>query len=184
MNLQPGASEIYLDALSENDAAILHVWRKDPQVREGSLAYPFPTSIEAERQWIRSFEPQGTPRDLCLAIRNSASGELIGYCQLRAIDWVARTAEFGIVIGASASRGQGVGRRALTMTMDYAVERLGLRRLWLRVAAFNTAAIALYETSGFVLEGRMIRHAYCKGGLHDVLIYGWEVDSRTSANAE
>ncbi|MEH6420896.1 GNAT family N-acetyltransferase [Pseudomonas sp. CGJS7] len=184
MTVRPEAGEIYLDTLNEGDAATLHLWRQDPDVSEGSLAYPFATGIEAEREWIRSFAPQGTPRDLCLAVRARGSDALLGYCQLRAIDWIARTAEFGIVIGPAQSRGRGLGKRALALTRDYAVGRLGLRRLWLRVVAFNSAAIALYESNGFVLEGRMPRHAHSRGGLHDVLIYGWEAPARPAADAD
>lgn len=166
--------DIHLSALRDDDAPLLHRWRMDPHVRDGSLSYPFPTSVEAEREWIRAFAPRGTPGDICLAVRNAEDDELFGYCQLRSIDWVSRVAEFGIVIGRAEARHRGVGRRALHLTMTYAVERLALRRLWLRVAAFNKAAISLYESSGFELEGRMVRHAYRNGELHDVLIYGWE----------
>ena len=184
MNAGQEADGILLGALRDEDAPVLHSWRKDPELRDGALAYPFPTSLEAEREWIRSFAPRGTPHDLCLALRAGDSDALLGYCQLRAIDWVSRTAEFGIVIGAPQSRGRGIGKRALALTMAYAVEQLALRRLWLRVAAFNAAAIALYERAGFEQEGRMPRHAYRNGAFHDVLIYGWETESRPAANAD
>lgn len=174
-----------LDALREDDAPTLHSWRHDPAIRDGALAYPFHASIEAEKEWIRAYAPRGTPHDVCLAIRAAGAGVLLGYCQLRSIDWISRTAEFGIVVGPTESRGQGVGSHALSLMRDYAVQQLGMRRLWLRVVGFNKAAIALYEKAGFVLEGRLVRHAYRNGSFHDVLIYGWETtDGPLAAGAD
>lgn len=171
---EASSPSIVLRALREDDAPTIHAWRADPSVRDGALGYPFPSSVESEREWIRSFAPRGTPQDLCLGIRDGRTDALLGYCQIRSIDWVAKVAEFGIVIGAPESRGRGIGRRALALAVEHATLQLGLRRLWLRVVEFNTAAIRLYEESGFQLEGRLLRHAYRNGQLHDVLIYGRE----------
>lgn len=171
---ESGSPSIVLSALREDDAPTIHAWRADPTVRDGALGYPFPTSVDAEREWIRGFAPRGMPQDLCLGIRDGQTDALLGYCQIRAIDWIAKVAEFGIVIGAPESRGRGVGRRTLALVVEYATLQLGLRRLWLRVAEFNTAAIRLYEEAGFLPEGRLLRHAYRNGQLHDVLIYGQE----------
>lgn len=171
---EAGSPLIVLRALREDDAPTIHAWRADPSVRDGALAYPFATSVEVEREWIRSFAPRGTPQDLCLGVRDGHTDALLGYCQIRSIDWVAKVAEFGIVIGAPESRGLGIGGRTLALAVEYATLQLGLRRLWLRVVEFNAAAIHLYEEAGFRPEGRLLRHAYRNGQLHDVLIYGRE----------
>ncbi len=165
--------KIVFSALREDDAHTIHAWRADPSIRDGALGYPFPTSIEAEREWIRSFAPSGAPQDLCLGIRDQGTDALLGYFQIRSIDWIAKVAEFGIVI-APESRGCGVGVRALALAVEYATLQLGLRRLWLRVVAFNTVAIHMYEKAGFLPEGRLLRHAFRNGHLHDVLVYGRE----------
>jgi RimJ/RimL family protein N-acetyltransferase len=178
---EAGSPLIVLRALSEEDAPTIHAWRADPSVRDGALGYPFASSVESEREWIRSFAPRGTPQDLCLGIRDGRTDALLGYCQVRSIDWIAKTAEFGIVVGAPESRGCGIGGRALALAMEYATLNLGLRRLWLRVVEFNTTAIRLYEKAGFQLEGRLPRHAYRNGRLHDVLIYGLEWPTSTNS---
>lgn len=171
----------YLSALEPDDASVLHGWRSDSEIRDGALAYPFPTSIEAERSWISRQQPNGgAPSDVCLAIR-SAEGALLGYVQLRGIDWIGRTAEFGIVIGQH--RGRGVGQRAMELCMRYAGEQLGLRRLWLRVVAFNASAISLYQRNGFQHEGTLRSHVFRCGSFHDVEIYGIELPSSGRVNA-
>jgi len=172
--LSQPAPRIVLTALRQDDAGLLHAWRGDRAVRDGALGYPFPTSIEAAHAWIRSFEPVATPRDLCFAVRQDGDAPLIGYSQLRGIDWIARCAEIGVVIGDSTRRGTGHGRAILQATVDYAFEMLALRRLWLRVAADNAAAIGLYTSFGFQAEGNLRRHAFRNGRLVDVLIFGLE----------
>ncbi len=165
---------VVLTAFRDSDAESLHQWRADPAVKTGALGYPFPTSLEAETAWMRSFDPKGIPEGLCLAVRERADGPLLGYTQLRGIDWISRCAEIGIVIGCAEQRGKGVGRAALAATMTYAFDTLALRRLWLRVASFNSPAIALYQQAGFSEEGRLVRHAFVAGAYHDVVLYGFE----------
>jgi RimJ/RimL family protein N-acetyltransferase len=55
----------------------------------------------------------------------------------------------------------------------------------LRVVECNSAAIRLYEAADFRLEGRLVRHAYRNGELHDVLVFGWEaMDASDSTTPE
>ena len=167
------SSQVVLTGLLESDAGRLQEWRRDPEILNGALGYPFPTSLGAELEWIRSFSIHGTPRDICIALRAGQDSELLGYCLLRDIDWIARVAEFGIVVGPQA-RGQGVGSQALALVKDYATRQLALRRLWLRVVEYNSRAVAMYRSAGFEPEGRLKQHAYRAGGLHDVLLFGWQ----------
>lgn len=173
MTTTDSAAQIVLAAMRESDAARLQEWRRDPEILNGALGYPFPTSLEAELEWIRGFATRGTPGDICIALRAATDGELLGYCQLRNIDWIARVAEFGIVVGPQA-RGHGVGTRGLEQVMDYATGQLALRRLWLRVVEYNSRAIGMYRAAGFEQEGRLKQHVYRAGALHDVLLFGWQ----------
>ena len=169
-------ARLVLTGLFESDAARLQEWRRDPEILNGALGYPFPSSLAAELEWIRSFNSKGTPQNICLAVRANAEDVLLGYCLLRNIDWIAGVAEFGIVVGPD-SRGSGVGRASLELVKDYASRQLALRRIWLRVVDYNIRAIELYRSSGFELEGRLPRHVYRTGALHDLLLFGWEAGS-------
>lgn len=165
--------QIMLSGLLESDAGRLQEWRRDPEILNGALGYPFPTSLEAELAWIRGFSVRGIPQDVCLALRTAQDDELLGYCLLRNIDWIARVAEFGIIVGPQA-RGMGVGSQALSLVKEYATGQLALRRLWLRVVEYNAPAIAMYQSAGFEPEGRLKQHVHRRGNLHDVLLFGWE----------
>lgn len=60
---------------------------------------------------------------------------------------------------------RGIGRALLGETIGIAEDWLNLRRLELTVYADNSAAIALYESFGFTVEGRMANYAF-RGGTY------------------
>lgn len=66
--------------------------------------------------------------------------------------------------------GQGVGRATLGWQIALADEWLGLRRSELDVLADNRRAIRLYESAGFVVEGRRRGALITRGVLKDVLV--------------
>ena len=65
--------------------------------------------------------------------------------------------------------GRGVGRALIQGVLDLADNWLGLRRLKLKVAADNLAAVALYQGAGFVETGRHRAEDFCDGGFVDSL---------------
>ena len=64
-----------------------------------------------------------------------------------------RSGYFQIYIGDRNIRGQGLGERALTATLNRAFDELGLHRVWLHTFHDNWVAERLYVKYGFVLEG-------------------------------
>jgi RimJ/RimL family protein N-acetyltransferase len=87
----------------------------------------------------------------------------VGHANLRDIDHLNGTAEYGITIGDSTDRGQGYGTEATRLMLDYAFTALGLNNVLLDVHAFNPAGIRAYEKAGFKVIGRR-RQAYFSGG--------------------
>lgn len=53
------------------------------------------------------------------------------------------------------AKGQGVGRACVRRLKAMAFSDLGAHRFWLDVKALNIRALALYESEGFVTEGRL-----------------------------
>jgi RimJ/RimL family protein N-acetyltransferase len=70
------------------------------------------------------------------------------------------------------SRGRGIGREALSLTIAYARDALNLRKLTLEVVAYNTRAERLYKGGGFELEGTLRQQYYLGGSYHDVKVMG------------
>jgi ribosomal protein S18 acetylase RimI-like enzyme len=65
-------------------------------------------------------------------------------------------------------RGMGIGRGLLMAALDKARAR-GLERIELEVFASNQAAIALYKSAGFVIEGIKKRGRKLEGIYDDVV---------------
>ena len=103
------------------------------------------------------------------AIRARDAAEIIGFIQISRIDPIHRSAMIGLMIGEKAHRGQGKGREALGMAIDYCWNHLNLTRLTLHVFAGNERAIALYAKTGFQEEGRFRDALFIGGAWIDVM---------------
>jgi len=101
-----------------------------------------------------------------------ADGAVIGICGLFHVDPVGRTAELGITIGDKTYWGQGFGREAVGLLVDYAFRLLNLQRVYLRVHGRNERAIRAYRASGFIEEGRLRRHVWSDGAYDDLVYMG------------
>jgi diamine N-acetyltransferase len=53
------------------------------------------------------------------------------------------------------AKGQGLGRACVRRLKAMAFSDLGAHRFWLDVKSLNTRALALYQSEGFVVEGRL-----------------------------
>lgn len=97
-------------------------------------------------------------------------GELVGQCALFNFNTVARTAELGITIGAKNYWGQGYGREAVSLLVDYGFRQHNLRKVWLQVHASNERAIRAYQACGFQEEGRQRAHVWSSGAYDDLVM--------------
>ncbi len=99
-------------------------------------------------------------------------GAFAGQCGLFDFNETARTAQLGIVIGDKRYWGQGYGREAVNLLVDYAFRYRNFRRVWLWVHADNERAIRAYRACGFAEEGRLREHMYSNGRYVDVVYMG------------
>jgi len=147
-------------------------WRNDPDIRDNILGYRFPVTEAMEADWIDTVLKDQSRTRVVLAIEDKSDGALVGFVYLNNIDWFARNAEFGILIGERSRHGKGLAREALSLIADYAFESLNLHKLYLRVVAFNKRALRLYRAFGFVDEGVQRQQAYLRGRYYDVVWMG------------
>jgi RimJ/RimL family protein N-acetyltransferase len=97
---------------------------------------------------------------------------LIGFMDIKSIDWNIPKAEIGYFIDSNYER-KGISGKALSLLIDYASKELGIRKLLIRTHTENIAAKALAEKCGFEQEG-IIRSDYktSRGELVDLVYYG------------
>jgi RimJ/RimL family protein N-acetyltransferase len=162
--------QVKLRPLRASDYLTTVKWRHENELRMLAQFHLFPITEELEKEWIESILKSKNDKDVYFAIEEITSGDLLGYFQLRKINWTSRTAYLGIIIGKEDSRGKGYGKEVMELGLDYAFNFLNLRKISLEVLTENKVAVALYKKSGFVEEGLLKRHYFFDGKYYDVKI--------------
>jgi [ribosomal protein S5]-alanine N-acetyltransferase len=90
--------------------------------------------------------------------------------QIAGINAVHRSAELGIRIGAEKNRGQGYGKEALALAVEFCWNHLNLNRLQLLVFKHNQRAASAYKAAGFRKEGLLRKAAFIDGEWVDVIL--------------
>lgn len=147
-------------------------WRNDPQVRDRQLGYRFPVTEEMEADWIDKVLRDRSGTRCILAIEEKDSGDFIGFIHLQDIDWINGVSELGISIGDKKKHNKGFAGEAVALILAHAFNVFNLRRVWVRVVAFNAPALQLFESSGFVKEGVLRQHIFLDGRPHDLVLMG------------
>lgn len=150
-----------------SDLEPLYLQKNDPEVTALLGGPPKSYSRAGIARWI---EHHGGANDELLFAIADADDACLGHVGLYRIDHRARSAEFAIMIGARTAWGKGIGKAATTAMLRHGFEELQLHRIYLDVLAVNERAVRLYESIGFLHEGRL-RDAQWKGDrFHDVLV--------------
>jgi diamine N-acetyltransferase len=137
-------------AVEADDLDMTRRWRNDPRVSVPALGRRFPITERAEQVWFDGLGTGAFPTHLVWAVADDES-RIVGLVHLADINWIHRTAQYGIWIGPE-HWGKGHASRATRMVCDLARCELGLRQLRLLVVAGQDAARAVYEKNGFVEE--------------------------------
>ena len=128
-------------------------------------------TVEQERAILEDFERS----ERALMLVALADAQLVGELSLKAISprkAIRHVASLGMSVRADWRR-KGVGRELLSAAIDWAPS-VGIKRIELWVYARNEGAIKLYESLGFVHEGR--RRGFIREGdtyLDDLLMARW-----------
>ncbi|AEH50746.1 GNAT family N-acetyltransferase [Pseudothermotoga thermarum] len=141
----------------------------DSDIR-ANLALVFPLNRIREEEWIRSLYSED--RNIVFAVEPIDETKLIGTVGLHSINWVNRTAEFGIAITDKNYWNKGLGTEATLLILRYGFLTLNLHRISLHVYEYNKRAIHVYEKCGFKHEGVLREARYYNGKYHDVIVMG------------
>jgi RimJ/RimL family protein N-acetyltransferase len=159
-----------LRAVEEADLAQLLAWRNEPALRRYFREYRELYATQ-QRQWFDT-QVNGSAGTRMFAIADLASGRLLGACGLCWIDWVNRTADFSIYLGADGLYIDKVlAPDAARTLIRYGFEELALNRLWSEIYAFDTPKQGFFESGGWTLDGRHRQTHWAEGGWHDSLYY-------------
>jgi RimJ/RimL family protein N-acetyltransferase len=109
-------------------------------------------------------------------IIQARTGEPIGCVTFLNYDGAQRKAELRKLIGSPAHRGQGLAREASALWIQYGIQALGLKKIYLNTFETDIRNIRLNERLGFKVEGILRGEVVVNDVRRDVLRMGLVVD--------
>ena len=159
-----------LRAIETHDLPQLLAWRNDPRLRR-YFREVRKLNLTQQRQWFDT-KVNNDPATRMFAIVERARQRLLGACGLCYIDWVNRSADFSLYIGADDLYiDERFAPDAAVTMIGYAFDELGLHRLWSEIYAFDAPKQRFFESLGFSLDGRQRQTHWAEGAWHDSHFY-------------
>lgn len=129
-----------------------------------NLKFIVPFEEDYHRQIISS---DGSEK-MDVIIEEIDTGLSAGYFMLRKLD--SPCAEFThVIIG---RKGLGYGREALKLLLDWTFGVKKFHRAWIDCKEYNSIALHLYESSGFVREGLLREYIFNNGVWENLIVLG------------
>ena len=175
------AGTVTLRALRGSDADSLFALLTTEEVAR--FISPPPSSVNGFRHFIEwAAQEQAAGRYACFAVVPEGSDTAVGIFQVRQLGGSFDTAEWGFVLG-SAWWGTGVFTTAARLTVDFAVDIIGVRRLEARAAVLNGRGNGALAKVGAVREA-VLRQSFRRHGQHhDQHLWAILADDWTAARA-
>ena len=153
-------NKVYLSSIERASLETLRNWRNNEDLRSYFREYR-EISCDMQNMWYEK-RVLNNDHQIDFEIRKLSDQKLIGHCSLNYINWINRTAEFGIYVGDENEKGKGFGSEALRLLIKYGFEEINLNKIWCEVYEHNQA-MGIYKHIGFVHEGTLRQNYYHKG---------------------
>jgi RimJ/RimL family protein N-acetyltransferase len=159
---------VYLRGLEREDLKSNYFqWANDPEVTYYLEMGWKPNNYDLlEEEYFRTIRSQN---DIVFVIVDKETDRLIGSCGLYSINFIARKAEYRIIIGEKDYWDKGIGTEVTKLVIAYAFEKLNLNKVWLGVNAENIRAIKCYEKAGFKREGVLRQEIFRNNRYYDAI---------------
>jgi RimJ/RimL family protein N-acetyltransferase len=159
----------------EKDAEIQSRWTHDAQFMRLLSSDPaLPQSPSQLKKRYEKIEKEQEEKNALyyFTIRMKADDRLIGFAQIRWIDWTNGNGWIHLGIGDPKDRQQGFGRETLGLLLRFAFDELNLYRVSAGIPEYNPVALRLFIWAGFVEEVRQRQALYRDGRRWDTYILG------------
>lgn len=163
--------KIYLRGLQIEDASgNYQKWFNDQEVCQYNTHGIFPMN---ENQLIDFITATYSSRNtLVLAIVSIEENIHIGNVSLQNIDWIARTAEFAIIIGEKAFWNKGVGLEAAKLIIQHGFNTLNLNRIYCGTSSENFGMQTLAKKLNMTEEGFRRKALFKNNQYNNIIEYG------------
>lgn len=147
-------------------------WLRDLNVMKNiyRLEYLLPIQFaEIENYVIKLIESKN---DAFFAIYLKENSDFIGTLKIGHIDWRAGIGDLGIMIGEKKYWGKSIGKDAMSISLRYCFDVLGLRKITAGTISNNIAFKKSAESVGFKIEGVLRKQIFLCGEYFDHLFFG------------
>ena len=176
-------SRIFLRPLEREDLiGNMRRWANDPEITGFMSMGTFPNTVEgleyeyaqlvADRHTAGLLQNPQSPSNLVFAVITRDGNQHVGNVGLYSLNWIMRTAEVRVLLGEKEFRGRGYAGEAYRLVIEYAFDRLNMRRLHAGARVDNVASIVVLKKLGFVEEGRRREAFYRNEQAYDVIELG------------
>jgi RimJ/RimL family protein N-acetyltransferase len=137
-------------------------WINDFEVMRHFLGRLGPLTRERREAWYSRVSP-GAEDTVDYTIYERETLRPIGYTTLEAINYINRTATYGLMIGEMDCWGKGYGTETTRLMLDYGFTMLRLHNIMLIVDRDNERAVRAYTRAGFRVIGERRASRYLAG---------------------
>lgn len=160
-----------LRAVERGDLPQLLEWRNRPDFRRYFREYR-ELGTDQQAAWYENSVLKD-PSTRMFSIVALDDGRLLGACGLCYIDWVNRSADFSIYIGADGAYvDQVFAPDAARQLLAYGFDELNLHRVWAEIYSFDAIKADYLKSLGFRQEGRHRQTHWSEGKWCDSLFFG------------
>ena len=164
------SDNIYFVPLDEEIDDRYLVWVNDRSIIEHLQTGQFPTTRAALMEYVKAVN--GNPNHAFFGVMAKNPVQYIGNVKLGPIDWINRTAEYGLMIGDKSAHGRGYGQEIAKLILHYAFMVLNLNKVTAGASVDNNASVRMHEKAGFETEGRLKEQVFHNGTYKDTVRMG------------
>lgn len=162
--------KICLRAYKEDDIPLATKYVNDKELKKLLVTtIPFPMTTWEEESWIKS-QKSNDNGQYNFAIEDLETGKYIGGCGIQNVNWLARVATVGIMIGDRNYWGKGYGTDAMKVLVEFIFNSMNINKVRLGTFSFNDRAINCYKKCGFEVEGVLKKEIFKDGKYYDEII--------------
>ena len=160
-----------LTPLTVEDAPFVYPFMSDPEVMVNWDRAAIEDPDEVDAAVAAQVAEMAERRALYWAIRLTATGRFLGYCELVDLDWRHHRGELGFIV-AREGWGQGYATEAVTALLAHCASNLGLKRLIARTHVGDNRSENVLTKLGFEQEGYLKGHVDRDGERRDCRLFG------------
>lgn len=161
-------NKVYLTDVSHKNIEQLRLWRNTPEIKHITREYR-EINEEMQQQWFDTHAYSDNTQ-IHFEIHSTETNGLLGHCSLTNINWVYRSAEFGIYLGEQQQQHKGYGGDALKALIRHGFEDLNMHKMWGETFSFNQKALSAFYKIGFTEECVLRRAKFINGQYHDIIV--------------